>query len=33
MRRAMMMKIFAGGHKKSAATLKHKMERSEILAG
>ena len=24
---------FAGGHKKSAATLKHKMERSEILAG
>ena len=24
---------FAGGHKKSAATLKHKMERSEILTG
>lgn len=24
---------FAGGHKKSAATLKHKMERSEILVG
>jgi len=24
---------FAGGHKKSAATLKYKMERSEILAG
>ena len=25
--------IFGGGHKKSSATLKHKMERSEILTG